>query len=220
MADKPSISDLLRKAEKDPDRPMIPACYDASGATYTNSRTKVTITCSEHGEFEILPRDIERRTHLCPGCRDHYKSQLVSQKRDEFIQRIDKKFPDQFDCSGMVFQNTQTPVSIVCKRHNKSCELYPYDLENLKYVCTTCRDEALKAERLRPLDEFLEKAKSVHGGKYSYAEVDYQGSHTKITIVCQLHGDFEQTPSSHLRGRGCPECGVTTMREKKTRRKH
>ena len=28
----------------------------------------------------------------------------------------------------------------------------------------------------------------------------------KITVTCELHGDFEQSPISHLDGSGCPSC--------------
>ena len=30
---------------------------------------------------------------------------------------------------------------------------------------------------------------------------------TKVIIGCPIHGDFEQTPTCHLQGQGCPECG-------------
>ncbi len=29
-----------------------------------------------------------------------------------------------------------------------------------------------------------------------------------MTITCRVHGDFRQIPNSHLRGRGCPKCGI------------
>jgi hypothetical protein len=31
-------------------------------------------------------------------------------------------------------------------------------------------------------------------------------SHTKINITCPEHGEFPQTPNSHLNGNGCPSC--------------
>ena len=53
---------------------------------------------------------------------------------------------------------------------------------------------------------FIEKAKKVHGDKYDYSKVNYIDSKTKICIICPEHGEFWQTPSSHLRKRGCPFC--------------
>ncbi|HWL22328.1 MAG TPA: hypothetical protein VNR38_01015 [Ureibacillus sp.] len=54
--------------------------------------------------------------------------------------------------------------------------------------------------------EFIEKSKCVHGDKYNYDKVIYVMSNKKVIIHCYKHGDFEQTPNSHLCGRGCNEC--------------
>lgn len=59
--------------------------------------------------------------------------------------------------------------------------------------------------------EFLEKARAVHGDKYDYSQTVYQSSQGKVTIICPKHGPFEQQAGSHLRGVGCPVCGVETM---------
>ena len=53
---------------------------------------------------------------------------------------------------------------------------------------------------------FIERAKAVHGDRYGYDKVEYVSAHTKVIITCSEHGDFEQVPSSHLVGRGCPRC--------------
>ena len=55
--------------------------------------------------------------------------------------------------------------------------------------------------------DFITKARMVHGIKYDYSSVDYKGSKTKVSIICPIHGAFEQTPDKHLNGRcGCPAC--------------
>ena len=57
--------------------------------------------------------------------------------------------------------------------------------------------------------EVVERFKKVHGDKYDYSRVEYDGTNTKVKIICREieHGIFEQTPSSHLNGRGCRYCG-------------
>ena len=55
-------------------------------------------------------------------------------------------------------------------------------------------------------EKFIEKAKEVHGNKYDYSKVNYVNSSTKVCIICPEHGEFWQTPNSHLNGSGCPEC--------------
>ncbi len=55
-------------------------------------------------------------------------------------------------------------------------------------------------------NEFIDKAKLVHGEKYDYSQVDYKRTHEKVKIICKEHGVFEQCPSDHLRNHGCPLC--------------
>lgn len=54
---------------------------------------------------------------------------------------------------------------------------------------------------------FIEKARTVHGDKYDYYRVEYNGALKKVVIICPKHGEFKQTPHNHLHGQGCPECG-------------
>lgn len=63
-------------------------------------------------------------------------------------------------------------------------------------------------------EQFLEKARAVHGNKYDYSQVVYESSQKKVTIICPKHGAFRQQAGSHLRGAGCPLCGTETMRSK------
>lgn len=53
---------------------------------------------------------------------------------------------------------------------------------------------------------FIQKAKKVHGNKYDYSKTHYVNSKTKVCIICPEHGEFWQTPNSHLSGSGCAEC--------------
>lgn len=55
-------------------------------------------------------------------------------------------------------------------------------------------------------ETFIEKARKVHGNKYDYSKVNYINSQTKVCIICPEHGEFWQTPNSHLNGIGCPKC--------------
>ena len=56
-------------------------------------------------------------------------------------------------------------------------------------------------------EDFISKAIAVHGEKYDYSKVEYVNALTKVTIICPIHGAFEQKPANHLRGHGCPYCG-------------
>lgn len=60
----------------------------------------------------------------------------------------------------------------------------------------------------KPLDfqEFLSRARLVHGNKFSYHQSDFTIGKAKTRITCPRHGDFWQMAYSHLRGVGCPMC--------------
>lgn len=60
-------------------------------------------------------------------------------------------------------------------------------------------------------EEFIEKAKAIHGDKYDYSMVEYVNNRTKICIICPDHGEFWQAPDSHLQGHGCPKCRSDKM---------
>lgn len=55
-------------------------------------------------------------------------------------------------------------------------------------------------------EEFIKRARAVHGDKYDYSRTVYTKATEKVTIVCPEHGPFLQYPSNHRHGRGCPAC--------------
>jgi hypothetical protein len=55
-------------------------------------------------------------------------------------------------------------------------------------------------------EQFIEKAKIVHGDRFDYSQTEYINNNFKVKILCPRHGYFEQRPSTHLEGQGCPVC--------------
>jgi hypothetical protein len=65
--------------------------------------------------------------------------------------------------------------------------------------------------------EFITKAKNIHGDLYDYSDFVYSNSKTKSTILCKKHNlSFEQKPNGHLSGDGCPRCSKTQKLNKET----
>lgn len=65
-------------------------------------------------------------------------------------------------------------------------------------------------------EEFIERAKCVHGDKYDYSTVVYVNSKIKVKIICPIHGEYEQSPQVHLRGCGCTHCRSDKISKSKT----
>lgn len=66
------------------------------------------------------------------------------------------------------------------------------------------------------IDNFIKRSTETHG-HYDYSKVEYINNSTKVCIVCYEHGDFWQTPNTHLGGSGCPKCGSIIAGYKKTK---
>lgn len=61
-------------------------------------------------------------------------------------------------------------------------------------------------------EEFIKKAKSVHGERYDYSKVEYKEAHGKVCIICPIHGEFWQKANNHTNGQNCPKCRFVAAR--------
>lgn len=57
-------------------------------------------------------------------------------------------------------------------------------------------------------EEFIKRAKGVHGDRYDYSLTKYIKAHEKVKIICSEHGVFEQNPRGHLTGQQCIKCYI------------
>lgn len=71
-------------------------------------------------------------------------------------------------------------------------------------------DSSITSKNTLKIFPTLEKRfNEVHNQKYTYTKAVYTYSKNPITITCPIHGDFLQTPGSHLLGHECHKCGIT-----------
>ena len=55
--------------------------------------------------------------------------------------------------------------------------------------------------------EIINKCNIVHNHKYDYSKVIYKNAHTKVIVICHVHGEFLITINNHLHNkRNCPDC--------------
>lgn len=64
--------------------------------------------------------------------------------------------------------------------------------------------------------EFISRAKKTHGDKYDYSKTQYVNKREKVTVTCNLHGDFTIEPNNHWNGQGCKECGYLNRDNRRT----
>ena len=178
--------------------------YDYSKVKYINSYTKVTIICPVHGEFQQDPM-----AHLDGhGCR---KCESDSRRlgKEEFIKRSKEIHGDRFDYSKVEYVNMNTPVTIICPIHGKFRQT---PNTHLRCDCPKCSKERVRNVIADTKEDFIRKAREIHGDKYDYSKVEYVNTNTNVTIICPVHGEFQQRPSSHLEGIGCEKCAIDSRR--------
>lgn len=55
-------------------------------------------------------------------------------------------------------------------------------------------------------EEVITRLTNTFGDKLDISKVTYVTNRVNVCIVCPIHGEFCQTPHSHLSGNGCPKC--------------
>ena len=168
--------------------------YDYSKVEYVNNKTKVCIICPEHGEFWQKPEKHMNQGHGCPKCGGTGK---LTQK--EFIDKCKIIHHFKYDYSKVDYINTETKVCIICPEHGEFWQTPHSHLQGAD--CPFCKG-CIKLTQ----EEFVKRAKQIHGNKYDYSKSIYNSYETKVCIICPEHGEFWQTPHSHLQGQGCPYC--------------
>ena len=174
--------------------------YDLSKVEYKNSSSKICVICPIHGEFYPTANNF-LSGHGCPECGLEKCKSHLRWDTAKFIEEARKVHGDKYDYSKVDYFNSQTKVEIICPIHGSFFQK-PNDHLSGK-GCAKCA-----GIHKSNTEEFITKAKAIHGDKYDYSLVDYKSNKQKVAMICPTHGVFYQMPNTHLLGRGCFHCGV------------
>jgi len=125
--------------------------------------------------------------------------------KEEFVNKARGVWGFKYDYSKVVYVNSKTNIIIICPIHGEFSQI-PSDHLN-GHGCSKCGYAIASLKKNHTIEQFIIKAKIIHGNKYDYSKVDYVNCHANIIIICPLHGEFTQSPSRHLSGHGCTKCG-------------
>ena len=123
---------------------------------------------------------------------------------EEFIKRAKEVHGDKYDYSKVVYKNNKETVCIICKEDEHG-EFYQTPASHLKGCgCPKCN----RGSKKLTTEDFIKRAKKVHGDLYDYSKLVYKGSKERVCIICKEdeHREFYQIPGDHLKGHGCPRC--------------
>jgi len=169
--------------------------YDYSKAIYKDSRTKICIICSIHGEFWQLPS-----SHLmgigCSSCGYLHLSNLHRSSMEDFIPKAISIHGYKFDYSEGIYINNWTKIKIVCLKHG---EFYQTPSDHLNgYGCPKCK--ASKGER--SIMRILEKhnIKYIHQFKLPYYRYEYDFYLPEFNLLIEFHGGQHYFPVERFGG--------------------
>lgn len=120
--------------------------------------------------------------------------------REQFIAKAEKVHGKKYDYSKVEYNGCRTKVCIICPKHGEFWQEPSNHLNGSG--CPRCT----KYRNRYTTEEWISKAKLIHGNKYDYSKVNYTNSKTKVCIVCPEHGEFWINPDNHFIGQGCPKC--------------
>lgn len=170
--------------------------YDYSKVEYINNRNKVCIICPEHGEFWQAP-DKHLQGRGCPKCCKKNKRYTL----EEFVEKANEIHGGKYDYSFADYVNNKTKIRIICPEHGEFSQTPTLHLQG-------CGCKYCKKGSVFNTEDFLKRAREIHGNKYDYSETKYTGANNPVIIICPEHGPFFQKPVNHLnKEEGCPECG-------------
>jgi len=117
---------------------------------------------------------------------------------EEFVSRIEELYNSKYKVLETYVNNT-TKIDVLCPEHGVwKCS----PIHFLKgHKCKKCA-----GNHKYTTEEFVEKVKTIHGDKFDFSLVQYETSHTKVKVICSIHGIFEIEPNALLNGCGCGKC--------------
>lgn len=191
--------------------------------------------CKCGGEINALHDSLKAGKVLTCGCVPRGLADSdYGTKTEAYVHKAREKHGNRYDYSLVKYEHSQEPVAILCTVHgvflqNASNHLMGHgcpkcsntynernvflDVDGVIHCkehgeykasqgCLGCFQEEAQSR----VSDFVEEALKVHGDRYDYSLVAFGVRRDKVNIVCKDHGKFLQSVSSHLSGRGCPEC--------------
>lgn len=188
--------------------------YDYSKTIYLSYTKKVEVYCTHCKKYFFVTPANHLCKRGCPYCKKIRLSEKNRKSQDAFINEAIKLHGNKYDYSEVVYVNNRTPVKIKCKKCGKYFLSIPSNHLAGK-GCKKCATSNTSLKLRLSLENFLKRAKMIHGDMYDYSEVELDGVEKPVKIFCKKHKIiFYQSPCHHYNGSGCPMCNIPSIGEK------
>lgn len=174
-------------------------------SNYINSKNHLVLY-TKYGLIKSTPTNLLNKDSICITS--------AINPTEYFINQAKEVHGDKYDYSLVEYKNTKTKVKIICNKLDHGVfDQVPNSHLNNECGCPKCAKEYNGYCNVSNTKEFIEKANLKHGDRYSYENVVYVNSRTKVKINCSIHNVFYQTPNDHLDGCGCKKCYKLLQKE-------
>ena len=129
--------------------------------------------------------------------------------QQEFLEKAYAVHGYVYDYSDVVYTNNSTDIKIICSIHGPFFQKPNSHLDQ-RSGCKKCGRQKRDKKHTLTIEKFIQRAHKAHNHKYDYSKVTYTHNTDIITIICPLHGEFQQQAYSHIKTNcfsGCPRCG-------------
>ena len=180
---------------------------------YIDCKTPITITCPIHGDMQKMPAAFVMGRSGCRKCNGDVNRKTT----DAFVKKAHDIHGGKYDYSLVDYTSTDSYVTIICHRKDEfgvehgNFRVTPHaHIGVMRSGCPKCSNKYKYNT-----EEWIRKARRIHGNKYDYSKVVYKSCHSKICIICHKvgkdgneHGEFWVEPNSHTghMKSGCIKC--------------
>lgn len=177
--------------------------YGFTNAQRVKKTENIEIICPSHGPF------YQRISNFLKGgwCKECFKERRLK-SNDKFLEEAKEahKNSPHLDFSKTKYDGARNNVTVTCEIHG-DFSISPTWLVRGS-GCQSCARESVGKKRRIPYDEFLRRAKQVHGDEFTYDEGSYTLTNEKMRITCSAGHEFWMKPNDHVgsKQQGCGRC--------------
>lgn len=112
----------------------------------------------------------------------------------------------KYNYDKTIYKGTKELLNIECLTHGKFTQRSSDHLAG--NGCQECAKEAVAQKNSKSLNTSLKDVIGIHGERYDMSKIVYKNSDTEVTLICDIHGEFNIQPRNLLSGCGCTSCGL------------
>lgn len=181
--------------------------YDYSNFSFINYSTKGIIKCNQCNHiFKQTANGHVTNGYGCPSCAGKLRD------KKQFVELANKKHNNFYDYTHFSYKNSDLKSIIICPLHGEFKQSAKLHLSGRG--CIKCKYASQASKQKMTEHDYISKANEIHDNKYEYDYSTYINNKHPITIICKLHGKFNQIAGNHLLLKhGCPKCSANVSKK-------